>query len=204
LTGFAAPHTNVLRPSNRRRVAGALLVVLLHFLLLLAVLHAVIRRPSLPLRGELVFVLPHLLQPARTTRAPLPPRPPARMTLPLHALPPVIPSLPAVAPSRLAAPQAQPDLRGLGQSLFGCAPENLATLTPQQQMRCGSAFAPPDQTQELIHPHSNVSDPDLRAVEMAKKNTPAHVPCTSIASQGAPASSRQVLTLFCTVKIPLP
>ncbi len=73
-------------------------------------------------------------------------------------------------------------MQGLGKSLFGCAPENLNMLTPEQRARCGSPFTQPDDV-AVIEPRSQVKDPARRAAELADKNTPMRVPCNHIKTQ---------------------
>jgi hypothetical protein len=80
-------------------------------------------------------------------------------------------------------PVAPPDVTGLGQALFGCAPEN-PTLTPEQRAHCtnalGGGFTRPDDN-ALVEPKSHVKDLGRREAEMRTKNTPGRVPCTSLA-----------------------
>ncbi len=75
-------------------------------------------------------------------------------------------------------------LREFGRALFGCAPENLPSLTPQQRAHC-PAMARPDAS-AVIEPPSHVKDPARRAAEMAAKNTPGRIPCSFIMSAPAP------------------
>jgi hypothetical protein len=75
-------------------------------------------------------------------------------------------------------PVATPDVTGLGQALFGCAPDN-PNLSPEQRAHCPGAFTRPDDN-ALIEPKSHVKDPVRREAEMRAKNTPGRIPCTSL------------------------
>jgi hypothetical protein len=82
-----------------------------------------------------------------------------------------------------APPVAPPDITGLGQAIFGCAPENIPNLTPDQRAHCASTlngFTRPDE-HALVEPKSHVQDPARREAEMRAKNGQARVPCTSLA-----------------------
>ncbi len=161
--------------SQRPQPAAALslvLVVLLHALLLFAFLHFLVTAPRSvrPVPERLLEMI------ISTARKPLL----APMTAP--------PSKPATAPHRggehsgvmpsYAPPVAAPDVTGLGQALFGCAPEN-PNLSPEQRAHCTNGFTRPDDN-ALIEPKSHVKDPARREAEMRTKNTPGRVPCTSL------------------------
>jgi|HubBroStandDraft_5_1064220.scaffolds.fasta_scaffold75490_2 hypothetical protein len=155
------------------RALSLVLVVLLHALLLFAVLHFMVtaQRSARPAPERLLEMI------ISTARKPLP----APMTAP--------PSKPMAAPQRggeykgvmpsYAPPAAAPDVTGLGQALFGCAPENIPNLTPDQRAHCTNGFTRPDDN-ALIEPKSHVQDPARREAEMRTKNTPGRVPCTSL------------------------
>lgn len=76
-------------------------------------------------------------------------------------------------------------MRGLGQSLFGCAPEQMAGLDKEARVRCGTGFARPDDS-AVAEPKSRVKDPARRAAEMKTKNTPGRIPCTYVGEAPAP------------------
>jgi hypothetical protein len=149
-----------------RRIVSATLVLLLHLLLLTALLHSVIR-PNRPAAiGEIFFqfALP-------TNRAsPLPPPP-----LPPLLAPPrggaTSGAMPSLAP-------AAPDIRGLGQALFGCAPENIGSLTPEQRSHCAAGLMRPDAN---AAPPTHVKNAGRWADELKARNTPGRIPCTYIA-----------------------
>jgi hypothetical protein len=168
---FAAP-----RPAQR--MCSFLLVLLLHALLLFALLHFLVQR-----RTAIATAPEHLLEMIITTartHAPVPPQ-----AAPRRRLAPVAPiqggehsgAMPSLAP-----PVAAPDVTGLGQALFGCAPENIPNLTPDQRAHCTDtlgAFTRPDEN-AVIEPKSHVKDPVRRAAEMRTKNTPGRIPCTEV------------------------
>ena len=113
---------------KRDRVAAATGALLLQLGFIAAFIHAFSTQvPPRQLQHELTFFLPRL----RTKPAPVPttPRAPSRSEdLPLY-VPPL---------SSLRPPPANDAaiLQNLGRSLFGCAPENYANLTPQQRALC--------------------------------------------------------------------
>ena len=157
------------------RMTSLALVMLLHGLLLLLLLQTLAHKDarSLPTRETILRLLP-LLKPApqqdAAPRSSAAPRP----------APLVIPA----APETGAAPEA-PDIRALGDRLFGCAPERLATMTPEDRAHCATGLAAPDRSVVTI-PKSRVRDPQRRAAEMAAKNKPLVVPCTYITDAPAP------------------
>lgn len=152
-------------PPGIRRIVSAALVLLLHLLLVMALLHSVIR-PDRPAAMREIFF--HFAPPAQRA-APLPPPLPAMVTPPRGGV------VSGAAP--LPIPAA-PDMRGVGQSLFGCAPENLGSLTPEQRSHCDTAFARPGAGTE---PPSHVKDAARWADELKARNTPGRIPCTYIA-----------------------
>src|SRR3954462_6563376 len=171
-------------PSQPQRVISALLVLLLHVLLLLAFLQFLVKPqgPRLPNPERLLeFVI------RMTTNPPPAPAPASRrqQRVPARRLPSEDTAGPL--PS-LTAPIETPDIRGLGQALLGCAPENLSNLTAEQRSHCpGGISRPADGA--LMEPPSHVKDPLRRAAEMAAKNAPLRIPCTSVAKAAASGGS---------------
>jgi hypothetical protein len=151
-------------PSSIRRAVSATLVLLLHLLLLAVLLRSVIHPNRPAAMREIFFQLPPRAKPA----TPLPPLP-AMMTPPRGgATSGTMPSL------------AAPDIRGLGQALFGCAPENLGNLTPEQRSHCVTGFARPDGN-AVAAPSTHVKDAARWANGIEERNTPGRIPCTYIA-----------------------
>lgn len=160
------------------RMTSLALVMLLHGLLLMLLLQTFAHKGIrvLPTRETILRLLP-LLKPAPEQEAA------PRSSASPRPAPLVIPA----APETGAAPNA-PDLRGLGERLFGCAPEKLATLTPEERARCATGLVAPDRN-VVIFPQSRVRDPQRRAAEMAARNKPLVVPCTYVIDAPAPHST---------------
>jgi hypothetical protein len=151
------------------------LVLLLHGLLLMLLLQTFAHKGvrTLPTRETILRLLPRLKPAPQQDAAP-------RSSSAPRPAPIVIPAAPEIG----AAPNA-PDLRALTDRLFGCAPERLAVMTPDERARCATGLAAPDRN-TVIFPQSRVRDPQRRAAEMAAKNKPLVVPCTYITEAPAP------------------
>jgi len=163
----------------RRRLSSAFLVALLHGLLLLALLHFLVpsqSRPGTQRILESFVTFARKAAPAEAPPLPAMPAPPSRGGVTSGAAPSLAPTI------------AAPDIRGLGQSLFGCAPETLANLSPEQRSHCTNGLARPDDS-AVIEPPSHVKDPARRAAEMRAKNTPGRIPCTYLGQAPAPYGS---------------
>lgn len=161
-------------PSQSQRAISALLVLLLHALLLFAFLQFLVKPQSAGIPNperllELMIRMPRL-------SAPPPPAAPVRQRAPARVHPGGEQSgrMPSFAP-----PALTPDIRGLGQALLGCAPENLVNLTPAQKAHCPGGFSAPDE-RAVAEPPSHVKDSLRRAAEMKAKNAPLRIPCTSV------------------------
>lgn len=156
-------------------MTSAALVMLLHGLLLMLLLQTFTHKGArvLPTRETILRLLP-LLKPAPQQEAA-----PRSSAIPRPA-PIIIPAAPQIG----AAPNTL-DLRALGDRLFGCAPEKLATMTPEERARCSTGLAAPDPSVITI-PKSHVRDPVRRAAEMAARNRPLVVPCTYVIDAPAP------------------
>lgn len=75
-----------------------------------------------------------------------------------------------------------PDAKnGLSLSLFGCAPENLANLTPDQRAHCSAALNSASLRADFLAPTHELSlDPGRWKQAIRDRNTPGRVPCTYI------------------------
>jgi hypothetical protein len=168
---------------SAQRMTSLSLVLLLHALLLLLLLHAFTQKsgPRLMPRETILRLLPLLRPTPQTDEAG-----PRSAGTAQGARPALAPSAPATAP---AAPM--PDVTGLGFNLFGCAPERLATLTPEERARCNTGLKAPGRDVVII-PKSHVLDPARRAAEMKAKNSPLRIPCTSTGSAPGPYFSKSV------------
>jgi outer membrane biosynthesis protein TonB len=180
----------------KRRALSVSLVLLLHALLLLALLHALTtpQKRTPQIAREIIFhLLPRAAAPKAETAAP-----------PVEAAPrvprPVVPIVPS-APSEPA-----PGIQGFGQSLFGCAPEDLANLSPEQRSHCSTGALGRTDDFAATAPKSHVKDPTRRAAEMAAKNTPGKIPCAYMTQAQTPIGNLAVpmLNLECqmTGKVP--
>jgi len=171
------------------RATSLLLVLLLHALLLLALLRLMIPPQAIATRPERLLEM--IID---TSRAPAP----APVTPPQKPMPsrPQRSGVPFGPMPSFAPPTEAPDIRGLGQALLGCAPENLSNLMPEQRAHCPNAFTRPDDS-AVLEPRSHVKDPARRAAEMAAKNTPGHVPCTYIAADSVQRQVAPALDLVC-------
>jgi hypothetical protein len=178
MTGLAIPFARGAPDKARlmQRAVGLALVLLLPVLLLLSILHNLVQPVTRArLMRELTFVLPPLPRAkplpeagvaAAPARRPAPP--------PLYVLPQAPPS-----------PEAAPDIRSFGQSLFGCAPQRYAEMTEAERAHCPPQFAMPDPSR-LADPPSQVQDPVRRQAELAAKNRPLRIPCAVVMNAPVP------------------
>ena len=160
---------------TRDRLIGATIAVLLQagfvviFIYSLPLIVPVKRLPH-----EIAFFLPPLREAvkpdSRSRRGRPSPSPPAA-TPPLAVPPIVMP--PGASPSAT-------DLQGFGNALFGCSPENLNNLTPEQRSHCSGLAAIPRDKNGIAEPRSLVKDLPRREAELAARNTPARVPCVEL------------------------
>ncbi|OAI45082.1 hypothetical protein AYO42_03510 [Rhizomicrobium sp. SCGC AG-212-E05] len=157
------------------RMTSLTLVMLLHGLLLMLLLHAFTQKSARPLspRETILRLLP-LLRPQEEAAPSAGAAPRARRSIPAPVMPPAISTAPAA-----------PDVTGLGMRLFGCAPEQLARLTPEERARCATGLKAPDRSVVTI-PKSHVQDPARRAAELRAKNSPPRLPCSYAGSAPAP------------------
>jgi hypothetical protein len=165
------------------------LVLLLHLALLLGLLRAVtapMQSPPIQAREMILRLMPRL----KST--------PAKKAAPRAVVSPQLrsPVVPLVPPP----PAAAPDLSGFGQSLFGCAPENLGNLSREERAHCDTGPMRPDDN-AMTESRSHVKDPNRRAAEMAAKNTPGRIPCTYVTASPSPSSSAPAFMFnpFCVV-----
>ncbi|HEY1876452.1 MAG TPA: hypothetical protein VGG66_03245 [Rhizomicrobium sp.] len=177
------------RPATSQ-LLSLLLVALLHALLLFAILHFMVVTP----KATIVAAPEHLLEIIiNTAKKPAP----VSLTAPRSRPAPTLPKAGGVTSGAMPSytpPVARPDITGLGQALFGCAPENLPNLTPDQRAHCTNGFTRPDEN-ALVEPKSHVKDPLRREAEMRAKNTPGRVPCTSVTNVGGLAGNTAAPTV---------
>jgi len=104
----------------------------------------------------------------------MPPLPPA----PLGAQPRATPSLAPIVPPPPASPAitgVQPvppsALEAFGRALFGCTPEAMARLSPQDRAKCPPLAQAPKPDQDLLEPpRSHAKDEALWAEEKAERD----------------------------------
>jgi hypothetical protein len=182
--------------SQPQRAISALLVLLLHALLLFAFLQFLVKPQGAGISHperllELMISMPKV-------SAPPPPAAPRGQRAPVRVQPGGERS--GAMPS-LAPPALTPDIRGLGEALFGCAPENLANLTAEQRAHCPGGFSRPDDS-AVVEPPSHVKDPLRRAAEMKARNALLRVPCTSVvdAPVGGGSAAVPMADPFCLME----
>ena len=166
------------------RALSLLLVALLHALLLFAVLHFMVVKPKTAVATAPEQLLEMIID---TGKKPVPAANPALRKRPAPSRSSRGGVTSGAMPS-FAPPVAPPDVTGLGQALFGCAPENLTNLTPDQRAHCTTGFTRPDDNAQ-VEPKSHVKDPLRREAEMRTKNKPGRVPCTYVTNARAPHGS---------------
>ena len=141
----------------------------------------------LPSRRE-VFLFFHPAQKPLKPQSRMIPAPEARS---------ISPPLFRTSPPRASSALSPPMVTGLGLSLFGCAPENLASLTPEQRAHCSGALheaslaaAFPGQSHEIA------LDAGRWAQAIRDRNTPLAVPCTSLTKTAGKGIGQTANTLM--------
>jgi hypothetical protein len=172
----------------RDRLASATIAVLLQVGFVAMLIYSLpLFSPPKKLAREITFFLRPVREPPRrapASRSPGPLTAPPSLNIPRLEIPPM--EIPPVG----AAPPAA-NIQQFGNTLFGCTPENLGNLTAEQRSHCSFVgIAPPDAT-GLAEAASHVNDPARRAAELAARNTPARVPCTSIMSHSLGFTGQQ-------------
>jgi|SRR6185312_1581916 hypothetical protein len=178
------------RAFEPRRLAGGFAVLVLHLIVIAALLSAT--RWSEQQNEQTKEIILHLITPK-----PLPE--PVKETL---ARKPVATPKPApafVPPATFAPPvdNSLPQLNGLNQQLFGCAPDQLASATAQQRAACASASLGPrfDPGATDYRDHTGRSKNRVQwARDRARKNAPLLLPCMS------PAGIAPLYTAYCLAK----
>jgi hypothetical protein len=157
--------------SFAERGQGAVLALLVQTIFLLLMLLT----PPHPIRPEAeketLLLLPPLTRPPTTIDA--------RARRSLSTARPIVPPPPSSAPV-MTAPLAPPGgIAGFGRSLFDCAPENYANLTPDERAHCpkpGEGMAvnqPPD----LMRTRSHVKDEAHWRQEWERVHSTTLLPC---------------------------
>lgn len=160
------------RPWRRNGTAAAL-VALLHALAIGFIAISLPTRSLLAPAQREIFLLFHPAQ--------KPAKPQSRMiAIPLtrSISPPLFRYTPPPHASNALSP---PMVTGLGQSLFGCAPENLANLTREARAHCSGALSIAALQSAIPGAVTIHAVQSARwAAGIAARNTPLAVPCTSL------------------------
>ena len=162
------------------RAISILLVLILHALLIFTLLRFMVRPQNPAFRMILGTQLPEMI--INTARLPEPrTRQQAPKPAPTRAAVQSVPETsPPAEPPAPAVPTPAPDIRGVGQALVGCAPENLANLDEAQRSRCRKSGALPSHDPNALDyaDHSNkVPGAKRWERELARKNAPLLLPC---------------------------
>jgi hypothetical protein len=191
---FSPTHQRAAAARRRlpERATAVALLVLLHVALLFLI-NPQFRVQKAPLTVNEITLSFHAAMPRE---APPPAINPVLMK-PNAIAPPVIPQ------SNLASvpPLAAPGISGVGRSLFNCDLANTRNLPPEKRANClGHGTAPPAaETVEAGMPkRSKAKNGVLWAAELAARQTPPEVPCTSVQQQvfGGPGVQKPVTTIM--------
>lgn len=160
-----------LQTTDMRRVGSALLVVLLHGLILLALLRTGIHRAERPAPAREIVVR-FVPSSAPAAAKPEAQPPPVRLISPPAA----------ISPAQGAAPPATNDtgsLRGLYFYLYECTPENFSNLTEAEKAKCAQASLTPvpNDTRSLMNQPSRAKDAPRWQRALARKKAPLLLPC---------------------------
>ena len=175
-------------PIPVRRAAIAALVLAIHAMLIALLLRATFSTEPLHTTAhERIYWL--MLHP-RPKPVPqiqaLPRATPSRARAPRKQRIPVLPNVPAAPPTNGET------LQGLHLDLFGCSPENLANLSPEERAHCATTLKRPNDNSVDFADHTNRShDAALWARRLAKKQNPLLLPCMS------PQMASPLYTLYC-------
>jgi hypothetical protein len=175
--------------SRTHRAISILLVFILHTLLILALLRSMVRP-----QNSAFVPQPRLFEMIiNTARVPEPgARKQARKAAPRRAA--IQPAPQTSLPAKPSPSTPAPDIRGFGQALAGCAPENVTNLDDAQRSRCRKfgALSSYDPSAMGYADHSeDVPGAKRWARELARKKAPLLLPC------GNPRAADPVYTGAC-------
>jgi hypothetical protein len=169
-----------------RRLGGILAVALLHLALgwaLLTYSRQAAEKPQAVVEREIFFYVPPRPHPAQQRNARQEPS-----ANPSSA--PAAPMLPDYRGITMPDSQNAPTL-GLNRSLFGCSPQEMANLSPQERARCANAMSPDDSV-DYRDGTSRSRSAALWERGRQRKNAPLLLPCMS---PNAPPSLGTILCL---------
>jgi hypothetical protein len=154
------------RTLERTAIAVAALLLQLFFILLFA--HFLLTPHAQRERAREMLLL---LRPLTRPLPPPPPAParPAPARQPTQPVPYVLPPLPNAAPN-LVAPGPPSALEGIGRALYGCTPEAMALLSPQDRAKCPALAERPPPAQEWVEPRSHAKDEAMWAEQKAERD----------------------------------
>jgi hypothetical protein len=108
---------------------------------------------------------------------------------------------PAIVQSALPSLRAAPDITGIGRSLFNCDLANSGNLLPEYHANClnfGTAPPASGMAETGMPKRTKVKHGVTWAAELAARQAPPEVPCTSLQQQvfGGPGAQKPVTTLM--------
>jgi hypothetical protein len=179
-----------------RGLTGAAVVALLHVLVIAGLIQATyVTIPDHPAAREIEiwFIFPPKPQPkAKTGQQP-------EKAKSSRQIAPETTVIPDYSHITLPPSWGEKSLNGLNQSLFGCEPDRIALLSPEDRAKCPSvAAASRDRDKDAVdyHDHTDRSkDRVLWARGRARKNLPLLLPCASPYGIGV-----SIGTLLCLAK----
>lgn len=156
-----------------RRIAGVAGVVLLHVAVIGALVNAIYVSPPpqrAPAHDHIVWLILHpKVEPQKAKE---------KSAKPKAGLPAPQVSYPDYRTINLPPLTGETNLNGLHGLLFDCAPENLASLTPEERAQCTIASTrPPDDTKALMNQASKSKNPVRWARALQRKQNPTMLPC---------------------------
>jgi hypothetical protein len=160
---------------SAQRLTGAVLVALLHIAIVALLLDATLApRGPRPARETMLHLAPPPPPPPKAEIEPAAPRAPATLRLPDYqgiVLPPA---------------KAEKLPENLGVLLFGCRPENISQLPPEQRALCAQKTTglKPDGSVDFTDHTGRSRSAALWARGRARKNGPLLMPCASNTSIG--------------------
>ncbi|MBA2589694.1 MAG: hypothetical protein H0U98_13845 [Alphaproteobacteria bacterium] len=163
---------------NRKpRAVSILLVLILHALLIFALLTFMVRPQSSPFHmAPETRLLEMFINTAR------PPKPEAKKEAPASTPGPIPQTVVPGEPFTPTVPIPAPDIRGFGQALVGCAPENLSNLDETQRAHCrkfGASGGYDPGAVDYADRIGKVPGAKLWARELARKQAPLLLPCAN-------------------------
>lgn len=146
-------------------MAVAALVLQLLFILLLA--HFLLAPQAQKERAREMLLLLRPLARLPPERPALPPKPSRAIAIPRPVVPPLLPN---AGPS-IINPAPPSALEAFGRALYGCTPENMANLSPQDRAKCPPLAQAPKPDQDLVEqPRSHAKDEAFWAEEKAERD----------------------------------